>query len=843
MAIEIKNTNGTIVKPLQMGSKSVDTDEFSTIIGHIGGSGMNPVSGPKLATKKPDFQILSNIVEFDVLTQGSNTSGATKIASGSTDSISGTSLGFYPYNMSSFTGKSINFVFTGNTQFLTWNGVTATTKNTFSYQVYKYNKNYVDPKTIYDVKVKSKSSLHPFHSSIKQDVRVATISNIANFDAISLSNEVFDGLTMSQGDRILVRSQTDSTKNGIYKVGPVTAAAKLLKASDWNEDSDIIEGVEIYVKEGNTYGNTTQRLVTTPPYVFGTTNVKFSATTATSFPKISADTLGYVVDGIEGKELRLYRDNKYTFNIDAIEHPFYISKSMFGNGLSAITSGISVSHIKYGKGNFVEKGKLEFTPNITTPDTVYYASEVDSNMGGKINIYTGAFVPLIHEKTLEYSAFTGNSPTLTDSIPNSKLEDKGEYLIKGSFGFTADLLTGKTLSFEDKNETFKNRGIYNLYEDFTINKYENQYKNFVDYFYDYKILSGLTGVTVGGQPVINTNLPYRIYDKTYDTYFVSLKNPDEPVFNFADLASASTLTYVHEKFSIGTNGQTRFILTHPPLGDVMVNVNGLTLKPGNEWTGASINSTLADNRIVDLVDKIYDESGDTITTSYVRGTGIGQSYHIEQHQITAAITSGTTGNQGTNKVYFNTTESTYEYYLDIEAKSEDGMSIILNGAKLTPQSDYSLSTSLATRIVFLNQTTLALNDIVLAYYIKPRYSFSGITGNTIFQGSLKTRTPEISWFVPPTSDENGSFQVDLVASTNTGFTFTGNVHYSATTKYSANTISYKATLPSISGNNQTFLYRVTNERTFTTIGGDKISSTKLSRIVQVDTKSPEIDKY
>ena len=830
----------TIVQKLQMGSKTVDTDEFSIVRGGIGGSGMNPVSGPKLTTKKPDFQILSNIVEFDVLTQGYNTSGATKIASGITDSISGTSLGFYPYNMSSFTGKSINFVFTGNTQFLTWNGVTATTKNIFSYNVYKYNKNYVDPKTIYDVKVKSKSSLHPFHSSIKQDVRVATISNIANFDAISLSNEVFDGLTMSQGDRILVRSQTDSTKNGIYKVGPVTAAAKLLKASDWNEDSDIIEGVEIYVKEGNTYGNTTQRLVTTPPYVFGTTNVKFSATTATSFPKISADTQGYVVDGIEGKELRLYRDNKYTFNIDAIEHPFYISKSMFGNGLSAITSGISVSHIKYGNGNFVEKGKLEFTPNVTTPDTVYYASEVDSNMGGKINIYTGAFVPLIHEKTLQYSAFTGNSPTLIDSIPNSKLEDKGEYLIKGVFGFTADLLTGKTLSFEDKNETFKNRGIYNLYEDFTINKYENQYKGFVDYFYDYKILSGLTGITVGGQPVINTNLPYRIYDKTYDTYFVSLKNPDEPVFNFADLASASTLTYVHEKFSIGTNGQTRFILTHPPLGDVMVNVNGLTLKPGNEWTGASINSTLADNRIVDLVDNIYDESGDTITTSYVRGTGIGQSYHIEQHQITAAITSGTTGNQGTNKVYFNTTESTYEYYLDIEAKSEDGMSIILNGAKLTPQSDYSLSTSLNKRIIFLNQTTLALNDIVLAYYIKPRFTFSGITGNSIFQGSLKTRTPEISWFVPPTVDENGSFQVQMTTSTDTGFT---DIRYSATAKYSANTSSFKVTMPKISGSSQTLLYRIKNDRTFTTIKKDILSATTFSRIVEINTQSPEIDKY
>ena len=96
MATEIKITSGTIIKPLQMGSITVDTDEFSTIRGNIGGSGMNPRTPKKggawpIGMKKPDVQLLSNIVEFDVLTQGYNTSGATKIDSRSTDSITGTS--------------------------------------------------------------------------------------------------------------------------------------------------------------------------------------------------------------------------------------------------------------------------------------------------------------------------------------------------------------------------------------------------------------------------------------------------------------------------------------------------------------------------------------------------------------------------------------------------------------------------------------------------------------------------------------------------------------------------------------------------------------------------------
>ena len=105
---------------------------------------------------------------------------------------------------------------------------------------------------------------------------------------------------------------------------------------------------------------------------------------------------------------------------------------------------------------------------------------------------------------------------------------------------------------------------------------------------------------------------------------------------------------------------------------------------------------------------------------------------------------------------------------------------------------------------------------------------------------MKTRTPEISWFVPPTVDENGSFQVQMTTSTDTGFT---DIRYSATAKYSANTSSFKVTMPKISGSSQTLLYRIKNDRTFTTIKKDILSATTFSRIVEINTQSPEIDKY
>ena len=831
----------TTIRPLKMGQKSIDSDDFTIVTGAIGGSAMNPVSGNKNAVKKPDFQILSNIVEYDQQDQGYETSGATKLESGITDSISGTSHGFFPYNLSLFTGKTINFDFTGDTQFISFNGsggtnsvgTTAITQSIFSYQLYKHSKEYIDPKLNYKVSFKGKTTLHPSPSTIKQDVRLATTSDISDFE---LAPNIIDGIATNLGDRVLVKSQIVSSENGIYTVKSSGGPSKrLVRSPDWDTTSDIVEGAQVFVTNGTVHIDITQILTTKPPYKIDDTNfpIRFSATTDFVLPSISADTLSYVVDEVEGRELNLYRGNRYVFDIDTEDHPFYISKSSFGMGLSAITSGVSE--------NFIEKEELIFEPNESTPDTVFYASEVDSNMGGKINIFTGAFNDLVFEKEIPHSGFTGSSPTLTDNVPNSIFEDKGQYIIKPFYSFSAATLTGNTLSFE--KEITINKKTFNLYERFTKTDYKKQIKGFADYFFDKDILSKLTGITFNPGPVLNDKLSYRRYDSNEDNYFVTLQDPAEPLFNFSDLISGGTFEYVSEDFTIGAGGQTRFILSNNPIGDVQVNVNGLTFKNPDEWTGSSLNSNLSDNRIVDLIDTIFDESGDTINVSYVRGSDISQPFTLESTQITGITTGATNTQTAEDKVFFNSTESKYEYYLDQETPDSGNLTVIKNGLKLSEGIDYTLSTTNKNRIIFLTDQVLEVNDVILVYYLKSVVSLSGTTGITITRGSIQTRAPLIEWTIPAPSDDSGQFQVDLVDVGNTGYSFTNEIHYSATTRYSGGQENYSVLLPSITGSDQTFIYRVVNDKYFTTIKGDVISARTISVNVKIDTFDRIIDQY
>lgn len=82
---------------------------------------------------------------------------------------------------------------------------------------------------------------------VKESVRVISLSNI------TLSGyPTIDGITVSFGDRVLVNGQTDKKTNGIY----VAATASWSRAEDMDEPSEINGGEFVFIREGNTYGDT-----------------------------------------------------------------------------------------------------------------------------------------------------------------------------------------------------------------------------------------------------------------------------------------------------------------------------------------------------------------------------------------------------------------------------------------------------------------------------------------------------------------------------------------------------------------------------------------------------------
>jgi len=91
------------------------------------------------------------------------------------------------------------------------------------------------------------------------------------------------------------------------------------------------------------------------------------------------NTLGFAINGIQGRTLVLVRGHTYSFNINTGPmHDFYISTDPLGWGTAPLTAGVV--------GNFTYKGKVTFTPSAETPDLVYYACRNHKFMGGEIHI-------------------------------------------------------------------------------------------------------------------------------------------------------------------------------------------------------------------------------------------------------------------------------------------------------------------------------------------------------------------------------------------------------------------------------------------------------------------------
>jgi hypothetical protein len=130
----------------------------------------------------------------------------------------------------------------------------------------------------------------------------------------------------------------------------------------------------------------------TPPYsvFWDTVNIQngpvYGVTVAT---KTAASPLfgqgfsiGYVIDGIEGKELFLTKGITYSFSVLTAGHPFHISTdNVGGNSTFIVSSGQT--------GAPTQSGTVTFTPNNTHPSLLYYPCQFHQFMGWKINLQNG----------------------------------------------------------------------------------------------------------------------------------------------------------------------------------------------------------------------------------------------------------------------------------------------------------------------------------------------------------------------------------------------------------------------------------------------------------------------
>ena len=108
-------------------------------------------------------------------------------------------------------------------------------------------------------------------------VRVATTANLTGYTSPDITGvaTALDGVTLALGDRVLVKSQTTGTQNGIYVVTNVAAAVVLTRAADYDTGAEAAGGLEIYVAQGTANGGQTFAQQTTGAVTLGTTAVSW----------------------------------------------------------------------------------------------------------------------------------------------------------------------------------------------------------------------------------------------------------------------------------------------------------------------------------------------------------------------------------------------------------------------------------------------------------------------------------------------------------------------------------------------------------------------------------------
>ena len=137
--------------------------------------------------------------------------------------------------------------------------------------------NLADPTSITDAANKRYVDSHVQGLDVKESVRVATTtvmpSGFPNSYGGSTSGgqNVIDGVTLADGDRVLVKNQTTGSQNGIYVAG-----SSPVRSADANTSSEVTSGLFVFVEEGTANADNGYVLTTNDTITLDSTALTFT---------------------------------------------------------------------------------------------------------------------------------------------------------------------------------------------------------------------------------------------------------------------------------------------------------------------------------------------------------------------------------------------------------------------------------------------------------------------------------------------------------------------------------------------------------------------------------------
>ena len=305
---------------------------------------------------------------------------------------------------------------------------------------------------------------------------------------------------------------------------------------------------------------------------------------------------------------------------------------------------------------------------------------------------------------------------------------------------------------------------------------------------------------------------YGLYVPETDWYFISLFQSQKPLFNNTvapESKSIGTLTVITE---FTESGKTEYSIVG--LSDPIVSYNGSVLAKNIEYSAITTGTTQYNKLLFEPLDR------QILTYAFV-SDGKSNDIYADIYKITDVISSGATGTQlETDRVFYNTSQSKYEYYLTSVPNSSVILS--LNGSVLSTGIEYYPSSSDSRRLIL--EETLNKGDILEAFY----------TPAAPVLGKVKTNSPTISWSIDtaPSTKVNGKFTVEVTDPSDIDFE---SVEYSFVVEYVDEQKTYsKQILLTNAKAGDKFIYRVKNEKFYTPIIGETIYSVNYSDVNDIE---------
>lgn len=227
----------------------------------------------------------------------------------------------------------------------------------------------------------------------KESVRAATTAEV---DLTTGGELVIDGVSLADGDRVLVKSQTDQTENGIYVCH--TGAWTRAEDQDGNPASEVSSGNFTFVEEGTQNGSTGWVLTGDGLITIGTDNLVW-----TQFSQAAEYLAG---DGMSltGNTFSVDVDDLLGFGIENDgSNNLRVASSMAGNGLNGGSgSAFSIEANTTGGANLARAIDVSINGVAIKIDD----ATIGENGSGQLEVKDDAIIPSKLDTTTEVAAGT-----------------------------------------------------------------------------------------------------------------------------------------------------------------------------------------------------------------------------------------------------------------------------------------------------------------------------------------------------------------------------------------------------------------------------------------------------